>query len=82
MPTRKLYDLPRPCMSSDHNPPSMMVFPPGVYEHICSACGHRITFTVYPGPTSMNQTTWVNRGPAPEIRWDTSQNPYEKITSW
>lgn len=48
MPTRKLADLPRDkiCHHPDHNPPSMMVFPPGHYQHVCSGCGHTRNFTV------------------------------------
>ncbi len=50
MPTKKIADLPRErtCTSSDHNPPSMRVFEPGVYEHVCSACGKVTRFTVNP----------------------------------
>ncbi len=52
MPTKKIGDLPEPwkkpqlCMNSEHNPPSHMVFPPGVYEHTCPGCGNKITFAV------------------------------------
>lgn len=46
--TKKIADLPRheTCLSPNHNPPNMMVYSDGVYEHICSACGHRTIFTV------------------------------------
>ena len=49
MPTRKIKDLKRfnPCMHPEHDPPSMMVFEPGVYEHECPACHRVITFTVH-----------------------------------
>lgn len=55
MPTRKIKEEKemKPCFSSDHNPPSHMVFEPGLYEHTCSACGRKITFRVngiYLGP--------------------------------
>jgi hypothetical protein len=38
MPTRKIRNLARwerekPCDDPEHNPPRMMVFEPGVYEH-------------------------------------------------
>lgn len=33
----------------------MMVFKPGVYEHTCPACGHRIIFTI--GPYASMQTS-------------------------
>jgi hypothetical protein len=48
MPTRKIADLPREdvCMSNDHNPPTHVVWPDGVYEHVCSACGRKFRFTV------------------------------------
>lgn len=44
--TRKIADAPIPCHSSEHNPPSHMVFPPGTYEHTCPSCGKRTVFTV------------------------------------
>jgi len=46
MPTRKITELPRPCASPDHKPPMHMYFENGVYEHTCSACGHKTVFTV------------------------------------
>ena len=46
MPTRKIADIVRPCLSPDHNPPTHMYYPDGVYEHVCSQCGARIVFTV------------------------------------
>lgn len=52
MPTKKIGNAPgtgpsgRPCLSPDHNPPNMMVFQPGIYEHTCSGCGAKQTFTV------------------------------------
>lgn len=48
MPTKKIADLPAHmrCLSPDHNPPSMMVYQPGTYEHTCSACGYVVFFTV------------------------------------
>lgn len=47
MPTRKIADLPgRPCQHPEHNPPSMRVFEPGIYEHTCPKCGHVQTFFV------------------------------------
>lgn len=57
MPTRKIGDLPKlpdgrhkppekPCFHPEHNPPSMKVYQPGVYEHECPACGRKLTFTV------------------------------------
>ncbi len=37
----------RPCTSSEHNPPSMMVYTPGEYEYQCPACGHITRFVVH-----------------------------------
>ena len=51
MPTKKIADPPLPpCRDSEHNPPSMMVFEPGVYEHTCPTCGQKMVFRV-DGPT-------------------------------
>jgi hypothetical protein len=63
MPTIKIADIPRPCTSSDHNPPSHMVFSPGIYEHTCSACGHKTRFTVH-GASYCN-----GYGPGLNITW-------------
>jgi hypothetical protein len=50
MPTRKINPTesvqPVPCFDADHNPPSMMVYEPGTYEHTCSGCKRVIIFTV------------------------------------
>lgn len=57
MPTKKIGDVPegfessfpsapRPCRDSEHNPPSMRVFEPGVYEHTCPRCKAMQIFTV------------------------------------
>ena len=53
MPTRKIEDLPEPkiCRHPEHDPPTMMVFKPGVYEHTCPGCGHKQQFVVGHGPT-------------------------------
>ena len=42
---RKIRDA-RPCLSPDHNPPSMIVLSPGTYEHVCPACGRVTVFSV------------------------------------
>lgn len=44
--TRKIADIPVPCLDHEHKPPSMMLFEPGVYEHVCPSCGHKTVFTV------------------------------------
>lgn len=46
MPTKKIADLPRVCRHPEHNPPNMMVYIDGVWEHVCPACGVRQMFTV------------------------------------
>lgn len=58
---RKIGDFPRPCLHPEHNPPSMIVLEPGIYEHTCPGCGHRTTFTVM-GPF---WSTAVPLSPAP-----------------
>jgi len=45
-PTKKIDDAPIPCVHPEHNPPSHMVYDPGVWEHTCPGCGKKITFTV------------------------------------
>lgn len=52
--TRKIRDLPGPhypCAHPEHNPPGMIVLSPGVYEHVCPSCGHRVEFVVPHPPT-------------------------------
>lgn len=46
--TRKVRDLDpsTTCTDPSHNPPSMMVFEEGHYEHTCPRCGHVTHFTV------------------------------------
>ncbi len=46
MPLRKIADIPKYCSNPDHNPPTHICLPDGVYEHVCSGCGARIVFTV------------------------------------
>jgi hypothetical protein len=52
MPTKKITDTQwinnkqRQCRDPDHNPPNHMVYEPGVYEHICPACGQKQTFHI------------------------------------
>ena len=55
--TRKIADLPQEkiCRNKEHNPPMHMVYEPGIYEHVCPACGERQIFIVPPKPT-----LWVN----------------------
>lgn len=54
MPTRKIKDFIlgeahfRPCKHPEHNPPSMMVYEPGEWEHECPSCQHATRFNVFP----------------------------------
>lgn len=56
---RKIADLPRTvrCRHPEHNPPNMIVLPPGIYEHECPGCGHKQTVLVDQGPT-MSAQDW------------------------
>lgn len=36
----------RACRHPEHNPPGMIVLPPGAYEHECPGCGAKTVFTV------------------------------------
>ena len=46
--TRKVRDLDRieTCTNPSHNPPGMMVYEEGHYEHTCPGCGHVTSFVV------------------------------------
>lgn len=44
---KKISDAPRPCLSGEHNPPSMIVLQPGTYEYTCPMCGYKTTFSVH-----------------------------------
>ena len=46
MPTVKIADAPKFCRDPNHEPPSHMVYDPGVYRHTCPSCGATVTFTV------------------------------------
>jgi hypothetical protein len=44
MGIRKVSDAKNPpqCDSPDHNPPTMILIPPGeAWEHVCDGCGKR-----------------------------------------
>ena len=42
----KKIEVFKPCLSSEHQPPSHMVLSPGKYEYTCPACGEKTVFTV------------------------------------
>jgi hypothetical protein len=73
MPTRKIDDnfAPgfSPCSHPEHDPPSMMVFENGLWEHICPACGHRQVFRVSKPTLATGDVRWVSMdtGAAPRI---------------
>lgn len=50
MPTKKITALPKSdsCLHPEHEPPTMIVLEPGVYEHTCPGCRRKVTFTVRP----------------------------------
>jgi hypothetical protein len=54
MPTRKIADLPSVCRHRQHDPPSMLVYEDGAYEHECPGCGHIQRFVV-------RKPTWGSR---------------------
>lgn len=56
MPTKRIAELKEswaPCRDPEHDPPTMVVWEPGVYEHTCPSCGKRQVFTVW-----RNATLW------------------------
>lgn len=34
------------CFDPQHEPPNMMVYPPGTHTHVCPGCKREVTFTV------------------------------------
>jgi hypothetical protein len=46
MSLKKIADLKTVCLSPEHNPPTMIVLPPGIYEYTCPSCGAKVVFTV------------------------------------
>jgi hypothetical protein len=54
MPTKRIkkeiWDRFEFCNHPEHNPPNMIVLPPGVYEHTCPRCHHKKTFIVRQEP--------------------------------
>ena len=48
MPTKKIDKIPKTsiCYDPEHNPPTMMLFQPGHYEHTCPSCKKKIYFYV------------------------------------
>ena len=52
------------CQHPEHNPPTMILLEPGIYEHECPACHRKLVFTVQeraqcyrkPGPHRVDMT--------------------------
>jgi hypothetical protein len=44
------------CRHPDHDPPTMIVLQPGIYEHKCPACGQKQIVVQPPKPTCMIST--------------------------
>jgi hypothetical protein len=40
------FDEKAACRHPEHNPPTMIVLEPGLYEHECPSCGRKVQFTV------------------------------------
>jgi Zn ribbon nucleic-acid-binding protein len=66
VPTRKIADLPSVCRHPEHNPPSMMVYENGIYEHECPSCGHKQHFTV--NKPTLKVERWRGSGTGPRAR--------------
>lgn len=52
---RKIADLPLPCHHPEHNPPSHIVLPSGVYAYTCPGCGRGMQFNVMDVRWATNQ---------------------------
>lgn len=46
----KVYksEINKPCHHPEHNPPNMIVLPPGKYRHVCPNCGKVYNLDIYP----------------------------------
>lgn len=42
----KKWDYKEPCRHPEHNPPGMIVLPPGLHTYQCPGCGEAHTFRV------------------------------------
>ena len=50
IPDEDRWHPPKVCTDPDHNPPDMIVLPPGRYRHTCLTCGKVVEFVVPEGP--------------------------------
>lgn len=50
MPFKKISEIPgwaqKHCKSPEHNPPSHISLPPGVYDYSCPACGKTVRMNI------------------------------------
>lgn len=49
MPTRKIGEVDNEkmrCRDPEHNPPTHIVYEPGIWEHECPRCGRKVRFVV------------------------------------
>lgn len=63
MPIRKINTTKfSPCFDLDHEPPTHMVFEPGMYEHTCPSCKRKIVFTTgfYSSNNPVHHTNTTN----------------------
>lgn len=70
MPTRKIADLPtdKRCRHPEHDPPTAMCFPPGIYEHECPACGRKVKFRADRGTLSHRHVSGWKKSPKPALQ--------------
>ena len=64
MPLKKIGNLPKfyYCRNPEHNPPTMIVLPDGIYEHTCPGCGQTTTFTV-------QRAVWCSKNDSDQGSW-------------
>lgn len=56
MPFKKISSFstePR-CLHPEHNPPTMILMEPGVYEYTCPGCEHSQEYVVPPRPSMVD----------------------------
>lgn len=74
MPTRKINDSPQElplCRDREHDPPNMMVYANGTYEHECPSCGSKCRFFVQnPTLTMVARFGSSARDPDDLIAWE------------
>lgn len=49
------------CHHPEHDPPGMIVLRPGVYEHVCPACGRKLSIVERPGPHLTRMSAHTDR---------------------